>query len=225
MARYPVTQGQYTEVMGENPSYFQESAEDGESPEARPVEGVSWFDAVRFCNRLSETEGRTPSYRIHRPVEGTAAQPVVEWDRTADGYRLPTEAEWEYACRAETETAYSFGDDVTQLGDHAWFYENSERRTHAVGGKKPNGWGLYDFHGNVWEWCWDWYEDEKVTADKRVTFADPVGPPSGSWRILRGGAFSKGPRNLRSADRARDPPDGRGRDVGFRCARGSVRQP
>lgn len=237
MAKYPVTQGQYTEVMGENPSYFQEPAEDGEvragppveqvSWFGRPVEQVSWFDAVRFCNRLSEREGLTPSYRIQEPREGREAQPIVEWDRAADGYRLPTEAEWEYACRAGTETTYSFGDDESQLGDHAWFGSNSEQRTHTVGKKKPNGWGLHDLHGNVWEWCWDWHDSYEVTndSDNGVTRTDPVGPPSGGWRVLRGGAFDSGPWFLRAADRDWFRPELQGRSLGFRCVRGSVRQP
>lgn len=227
MAKYPVTQGQYTEVMGENPSHFQEPAEDGERRAGRPVESVSWFDAVRFCNRLSEREGLTPSYRIQEPREETNAQPIVEWDRAADGYRLPTEAEWEYACRAGTETTYSFGDDESQLGDHAWFQGNSKNRTHTVGEKKPNGWDLHDLHGNVWEWCWDWYESYKVTndSDKSVTWTDPVGPPSGGRRVLRGGSFCFEPRNLRAAGRHRIGPEDQFRVIGFRCVRGSVRQP
>ncbi|HNN95092.1 MAG TPA: formylglycine-generating enzyme family protein [Pseudomonadota bacterium] len=227
MGKYPVTQGQYTEVMDQNPSHFQEPAEDGESRAGRPVEQVSWFDAVRFCNRLSEREGCTLCYRIQEPAEGTGAEPLVEWDQAADGYRLPTEAEWEYACRAGTETAYSFGDDAAQLGDYAWFAENSAGRTHAVGEKKPNGWGLHDLHGNVWEWCWDWYQSYKVTSDKDtlVTLTHPIGPPSGSWRVLRGGSFGREPGSLRAANRGSYVPEVRDGDLGFRCVRGSVRQP
>mgnify|MGYP000721096680 CR=1 FL=1 len=227
MAKYPVTQGQYADVMGTNPSRFQEPAEDGEKRAGLPVERVSWFDAVRFCNRLSEREGRTPCYRIREPLEGTEAQPEVEWDRAADGYRLPTEAEWEYACRAGTETAYSFGDNYAQLGEHAWFAGNSENHTHSVGAKRPNDWGLHDLHGNVWEWCWDWHDSYNVTNDKDtgVTLTDPVGPPSGSERVLRGGSFNLEPWFLRAAFRDWFRPEGRFRVVGFRCVRGSVRQP
>lgn len=227
MAKYPVTQAQYAKVMGENPSLYQGPAAVDERLEEWPVEQVSWFDAARFCNRLSEREGRVPCYRIREPAEGTPAQPKVEWDRAADGYRLATEAEWEYACRAGTNTAYSFGDDETQLGDHAWFRGNSDKVPHDVGEKKFNGWGLYDLHGNVWEWCWDWYEDYKVITDKDVgaTLQDPAGPPSGSERVLRGGSFSSVPRDLRTAVRGRSEPEDRDRVIGFRCVRGSVRQP
>lgn len=227
MAKYPVTQRQYAEVLGKNPSRYQEPTEDGERPEDRPVEMVSWFDAVRFCNRLSEREGLAASYSIREPAEGTEAQPVVEWDRAANGYRLPTEFEWEYACRAGTETTYSFGDDETQLGDYAWFAGNSADRPHSVGKKKPNSWGLHDLHGNVFEWCGDWYEPNNVTHDSnnRVTLTNPDGPLWGSERVLRGGSFSFGPRVLRTASRHRLPPVNRYRGVGFRCVRGSVRQP
>ncbi len=195
MAKYPVTQKLYQEVMEQSPSYFK-----GDS---LPVETVSWFDAVRFCNKLSERVGLRPCYRVVEPAprktEGeeaqAEAQPDVEWDQTANGYRLPTEAEWEYACRAGTETAYGFGDDPAQLGEYAWFEGNSESRTHEVGTKKANGWGLHDLHGNVWEWCWDWRGEYQVTDDndKSVSLVCPVGPPSGDWRVLRGGSFATGP--------------------------------
>ena len=227
MAKVPVTQKLYQEVMEQSPSYFK-----GES---LPVETVDWFDAVRFCNKLSERVGLRPCYRIVEPApkktEGeeaqAEAQPDVEWDQTADGYRLPTEAEWEYACRAGTKTAYSFGDDAVPLGEYAWFDGNSENRTHEVGRKKPNGWGLSDLYGNVWEWCWDWYGEYQVSSDndKSVSLVCPIGPPSGAGRVLRGGSFAYEPRFLRSADRYRVEPTIRYQDRGFRCVRGSGRQP
>jgi formylglycine-generating enzyme required for sulfatase activity len=193
------------------------------SAEDRPVDSVSCFDAVRFCNRLSEKAGRKPCYRITEPEAGSDAAPQVEWDREADGYRLPTEAEWEYACRAGTETAYSFGDDAAQLGEYAWFEVNSERHTHEVGTKKPNGWGLHDLHGNVWEWCWDWYEDYQLTPDndKSVSQVCPIGPPTGDRRVLRGGSFAFEPVELRSAARGWFLPEDRMQAWGFRCVRGA----
>ncbi|MBL9043684.1 MAG: formylglycine-generating enzyme family protein [Myxococcales bacterium] len=211
MAKYPATQKLYQEVMGENPSYFK-----GES---LPVEQVSWFDAVRFCNKLSERVGLKPCYRI----EETGAEPDVEWDRTADGYRLPTEAEWEYACRAGTKTAFSFGDDLAQIGEYAWFDGNSEMQTHEIGTKKSNGRGLHDLHGNVREWCWDRYGDYPVTSDndKSVSLVCPIGPPSGYMRVLRGGSFRVGPGYLRSASRHGSGPGYQGGSLGFRCVRGT----
>jgi len=124
----------------------------------RPVETVSWDDAQEFCRRLSQKTGMT--------------------------FRLPTETEWEYACRAGTTTAYSFGSDPARLVDYAWFDDNAGRSTHPVATKKPNAWGLHDMHGNVWEWCADWYGDYPSGA---VT--DPQGPRSGSDRVLRGGSW------------------------------------
>jgi len=118
---------------------------------------VSWEDAVEFCRKLSEL-----------PAERAAGF----------AYRLPTEAEWEYACRAGTTTAYSFGDDSAELGEYAWYAENSGGRTQPVGQKKPNPWGLYDMHGNVWEWCQDWH-----AAYPTGSVTDPTGPSSGSFRV------------------------------------------
>ena len=154
-----------------------------------PVERVSWDDAVEFCRKLSEKEG-------------------VE-------YRLPTEAEWEYACRAGTTTVYSFGDDVSELGRYGWFSSNSGGTTHPVGGKRPNAWGLYDMHGNVFEWCQDWYGDYPSGS---VT--DPTGPASGDLRVLRGGSFSFQTSYVRSANRYYGfRPGFRNLNLGFRPAR------
>jgi len=230
MAKYPVTQKLYQEVMEQSPSHFK-----GDS---LPVEQLSWFDAVRFCNKLSDRVGLQPCYRIVEPQQGKGkptdgeeaqaeAQPEVEWDQMANGYRLPTEAEWEYACRAGTETAYGFGDDPAQLGEYAWFNGNSKGRTHEVGMKKANGWDLHDLHGNVWEWCWDWYAAYQVTDDndKSVSLICPIGPLSGEGRVLRGGSFDGEPWFLRSALRDGGVPVFRNRGWGFRCVRGSERQP
>jgi formylglycine-generating enzyme required for sulfatase activity len=128
-------------------------------------------------------------------------------------YRLPTEAEWEYACRAGSKSAYSFGESSKSLGDYAWFGGNSNGQTHPVGEKKANAWGLYDMHGNVWEWCSDWYGDYPKGA-----VSDPVGIREGSYRVLRGGCWSNEAANCRSANRVRITPDDRNDYLGFRLA-------
>jgi len=207
MSATQVTQGLYREILGESPSNFTGDDE-------LPVEQVSFVDAARFCNKLSERVGLAPCYQI----EGDA----VTWDERAQGYRLPTEAEWEYACRAGSETAYCFGDDPKQLDEYAWYGGNSESRTHAVGRKRPNAWGLFDLHGNVWEWCWDWYQTYKMTNDTRD---NPIGPATDVRRVLRGGSFLVEPQSLRSALRDGFEPTVRFWFIGFRCVRGSRRQP
>ena len=184
-----VTQEQYQKVMGTNPSQFQ-------GPQ-NPVEKVSWTDAVEFCGKLSAM-----------PAEKTAGHV----------YRLPTEAEWEYACRSGTTTAYSFGDDASRLGDYGWFKGNSDSSTHPVGEKKPNAWGLYDMHGGVWEWCQDRYG-----AYPSGSATDPTGATSGSFRVLRGGGWINGARGCRSAIRYWGTPEGRGNDLGFRVLRSSIK--
>jgi formylglycine-generating enzyme required for sulfatase activity len=151
-----------------------------------PVDSVSWEDAVDFCKKLSEKTGKK--------------------------VRLPTEAEWEYACRAGTKTRFSFGDDDTGLCDYAWYTANSESKTHSVGEKKPNAWGLYDMHGNVWEWCSDYGAHSYANA-KNV---DPQGPASGSTRVLRGGRWRSTPRFCWSAFRFRYDPGVRSSYYGFR---------
>ena len=166
LGSHEVTQGEYDKVMGNNPSAFKGAK--------NPVEKVSWEDAVSFCKRLSEL-----------PEEKAAGR----------AYRLPTEAEWEYACRAGSTTSYCFGDTAELLGEFAWFKESA---THPVGEKKPNRWGLYDMHGNVFEWCQDWYGPYPSGAA-----TDPKGPSGGSYRVYRGGSSYNDAGLCRSALRLR----------------------
>jgi len=171
-----VTQGQWRAVMGSEP-WRHEGLEDDQCGDDFPAVYVSWHDAVLFCETLTGLERETGRL--------TATQ----------SYRLPTEAEWEYACRAGTTTAYSFGDDPEQLGEYGWFGENSGGKLHPVAQKKPNPWGLFDMHGNVWEWCADWYDGTLAGGD------DPVGRAAGASRVLRGGDWSLGASFCRSAYR------------------------
>jgi formylglycine-generating enzyme required for sulfatase activity len=194
----PVTQGQYRLIVGTNPSSFK-GAED------LPVESITWHEAVAFCNTLSEREGLKPFYH-----SGSGAH------LGGDGYRLPTEAEWEYACRTGSTTRFSFGDDEASLGEHAWFSGNSGSQTHPVGQKHPNAWGLYDMHGNVWEWCEDWYEANYYAKSPD---ADPLCLSGASGHVVRGGCWSRAPRFARSAYRVSGSPEARSDGLGFRLAR------
>jgi formylglycine-generating enzyme required for sulfatase activity len=198
MAVTPVTAGLYNEVMQRG----------SVSPEQErlPAVDVTWYDAIDFCNRLSIREGYRPCYRRR------FRRWMCDW--RADGYRLPTEAEWEYACRAGTATRYAFGDDPERLENYAWFSGDAFRQVQAVGQKWPNRWGLYDMHGNVWEWCWDWYG-----AYGSGAAVNPVGPASGFSRVVRGGSFFDPPVFLRSAFRFIVQPEVRVEYGGFRCVR------
>jgi formylglycine-generating enzyme required for sulfatase activity len=160
-----------------------------------PVEMVTWFDAQAFCKKLSQLTGKT--------------------------YRLPTEAEWEYACRAGTETQFSFGDDESQLGDYAWFDGNSNSATHPVGQKQPNPWGIYDMHGNVWEWCADQYHESYATKSDNIKENGSIAWADNnitnqSSRILRGGSWFHIPVKSRSASREKYDADDGFNDIGFR---------
>lgn len=158
-----------------------------------PVDQVSWEDAVEFCKKLSDL----PEEKKVGPI-----------------YRLPTEAEWEYACRAGSKTAFNFGESAKSLGDYAWFGDNSGTQTHPVGEKKPNAWGLYDMLGNVGEWCSDWYGEYPKGA-----VSDPTGPRGGSCRVNRGAFWgSMGSRTGRSANRTGYDPSVRNSGLGFRVA-------
>ena len=167
---------------------------------------------MKFCNALSVKEGLDPYYTIN------GASVSI---KGGTGYRLPTEAEWEYACRAGSTGKYTFGDDASKLDDYAWHDGNSKvggsYTTHPVGGKQANAFGLYDMHGNVWEWCGDWY-DENYYANTS-SYIDPKGANTGTSGVLRGGSYLNGPVDLRCANRNGLDPANRNGDIGVRLAR------
>jgi formylglycine-generating enzyme required for sulfatase activity len=205
-----VTQAEYQLVMGKNPSLF--SAQGafggsvaGQDTREHPVENVGWDEAAAFCDKLSERQGLKPYYR-----SGENAQSSME------GYRLPTEAEWEYACRAGGQARYSFGDDAARLGDYAWFAGNAADKTHPVGQKRANALGLYGMHGNVCEWCRDGYDSEYYRASSA---ANPSGPSLTTDRVFRGGSWASDARSSRSANRNGGAPGDRYGYLGFRVAR------
>ena len=182
LGMYQVTQKQWVEVMGSNPSGFK--------GDDLPVESVSWNDVQEFIKKLNHMEG-------------------------TDKYRLPSEAEWEYACRAGTTTRYYFGDGESKLGDYAWYRENSGSKTHPVGQKKPNPWGLYDMYGNVWEWCQDmWHDGYSAPSDGSAWECR-----SSSYRVIRGGSLGNGVGYCRSAIRRLSVPGSRNNSIGFRVLR------
>ena len=184
IGRYPVTQAQYAAVTGQSPSAY--------AAAQSPVENVSWMDAVRFCNMLSRAAGLGSCYAIDE--DGISATLAAG----SNGYRLPTEAEWEYACRAGTN-----GPRYGELVDIAWYRDNSQGRTHEVGQKQANGWGLHDTLGNVWEWCADQYDPEVY----------------GPYRVFRGGGWSDLERGCLATNRRRSHPTFAIDDLGFRVAR------
>lgn len=204
MDRCEVTQAAYEKHVIGNPSKYKDPK--------NPVERVRWVEAALYCNARSTEEGLKPCYN-----EDTFA-----CDMSANGYRLPTEAEWEYAARAGTSDDYSFGSDQQKLGDFAWFKENANERTHPVGKKRPNPWGLYDIYGNVGEWCQDTYDGKFYVASPEK---NPCGATSGPQRTLRGGSFSSDAAHCRSATRAGEAPGNFADacfarpDIGFRCVR------
>ena len=202
VAKYELTMGLYQSLMDEDKSDFKGCGK------RCPVNKLTWYEAVEFCNRLSKREGLEPAYRI----EGKS----VTWDRTSKGYRLPTEAEWEYACRAGTTTEYNTGDTKDDLKRAGWFKGNSITSVHRVGQKEPNAWGLYDMHGNVWEWCWDWYDKEGY-SDREVV--DPSGPDKGLDRVTRGGSYGDIHLHCRSSLRANGDPNIRRSTMGMRVFR------
>ncbi|MSU22034.1 MAG: formylglycine-generating enzyme family protein [Pedosphaera sp.] len=194
IGKYEVTQGDYANLMGKNPSHFQDDPN-------RPVEKVSYFDAVAYCSALTQRE--------------------VQAARLPSGYeyRLPSEAEWEYACRAGTTNLFSFGDAATEADQYAWTGEISEAKTHPIGQKRPNPWGLYDIHGNVWEWCLDWFGNYPAEDVQ-----DPLGPSQGKGKVFRGGGWNNDVEFARSANRFAMAPSSGIHFVGFRVALSSTKR-
>ena len=192
-----VTQGLYFAVKGTNPSRFTECGPDC------PVEYVSWDDAISFANKLSKKQGLKPCYTFDKGD--------VVWDiQTCSGWRLPTEAEWEYMARGGKETLYAGGTAIDKLG---WIKSNSEDQTHPVAQKKPNAYGLYDMSGNVFEWVWDNYGNYTEVAE------NPLGPKNGSERVCRGGGWNLGAKFARASRRMHDDPSMKSGFVGFRLVR------
>ena len=184
LGAYEVNQEQYEKVMGNNPSEFKGAK--------NPVEMVTYEDAVHYCKKLSE---------------------LAEEKAAGREYKLPTEAEWEYACRVGSNTAFHFGDIEESLLEYAWFAKNAGGKTNLVGEKKSNARGLYDMHGNVCEWCQDWYADYPSSATN-----DPQGPNGGTYKVVRGGGWLNGAGRCRSAFRSWRGPSNRDLSLGFRVA-------
>ncbi|WP_461253943.1 formylglycine-generating enzyme family protein [Treponema sp. R8-4-B8] len=222
MGNYEVMQEQWVAVMGNNPSSFTSSPAYEEVQGNLPVVGVSWYDALVFCNKLSMREGLRPAYIISGSTDPTVWGSVPTsnnstWDAVqivdgSNGYRLPTEAQWEYAAKGGNGSpgnyTYSGSDTV---GDVAWYSDNSDSKTHEAGKKAPNGLGLYDMSGNVWEWCWDWYGDYSSGAQN-----NPTGVGFGSSRVLRGGSWHRSAEDVRSTYRTGIYPNSWSDSLGFR---------
>ncbi|HAW09453.1 MAG TPA: hypothetical protein DCW42_09925 [Bacteroidetes bacterium] len=195
MSIYEINQFVYEQVMGTNPSIVKDHK--------LPVDSVNWIDAIQFCNKLSEIDGLTPAYQFFGEN--------VTWNVETDGWRLPTESEWEYACRAGTQGEYS-GDWI--LDDLGWYNMNSGMHSHPSGRKTGNLWGLFDMNGNLWEWCWDFYADDYYNNSSGT---DPKGPDSGSRHVARGGSWNEGNIFARSSNRSY--PDNSLQSTGFRIVR------
>jgi len=229
MSKYQVTQAQWTAVMGKTIVELQALATSSTTDYGRgdnyPVYYVSWYDAIVFCNKLSLLEGLEPVYSIsgktnpsdwgNIPTSSNSTWDAVVMNKK-NGYRLPTEAEWEYACRAGTTKAYNTGDTISN--NTGWYSNNSGSKTHEVGLKSANAWGLHDMHGNVYELCWDWYNSSYYSSSPAN---DPTGAVTGSYRVSRGGYWNSNGQSLRSAERNSNNPTYRNYSIGIRLVRSS----
>jgi sulfatase modifying factor 1 len=202
MDRYEVTQEQYGKFPLPDPSHFK-------NPK-HPTEQMNWTDAALYCNERSRAEG----------LEACYDEETWQCNFQANGYRLPTEAEWEYACRAGTDGECFFGGAARKLKDYVWFAQDSGNKTHPVGQKKPNPWGLFDMYGNVAEWCNDFYSRNYY---RQSPAKNPKGPSEGKERVLRGGAWNSSASSCRSSYRVGDPSINdtclASDAIGFRCVR------
>ena len=209
IGKYELTQKEWVEVMGSNPSYYK-----GDN---LPVESITWYNAIDYCNKRSVKEGLTPCYSINgntSPSSWSSGTIVCNWN--ADGYRLPTEAEWEYAAHGGNKGIgykYSGSNKLKEVGGYK---NNSDEKTHPVGDKKSNELGIYDMSGNVWEWCWDWYNEDYYSSSPQN---NPKGPESGSYRVRRGGGYYSCGYDCRVAYRVISDPSNLNNYLGVRLVR------
>jgi formylglycine-generating enzyme required for sulfatase activity len=229
-----VTQELFNAVMGNNPSTFTSGAASDETQNRRPVETVRWYDAIAFCNKLSLANGKEPVYSVSGvtdwstltygsiPTSDNTTWNAATWDKSKNGYRLPTEMEWMWAAMGADKSvqpnttgyvkAFAGSTGSNSIGDYAWYSDNSDSKTREVGKKTANEVGLKDLSGNVWEWCWEWYSDSYPTGET----TDYDGADSGTYRAQRGGSWHNSAFNCAVSDRSNGNPGLRNSDLGFR---------
>ena len=212
ISKYEVTHKQWIAIMESNPGNFFEC-------EKCAVERVNWYDAILFCNTLSKLSGYTPFYKVDKTLDESNHNfyDHMKWKVTiqegANGYRLPTEAEWELAAANQSDYQYAGSDDASEV---AWTLSNSDGSPHPVGQKMPNKYGLYDMSGNFWEWCYDWYSPDYYATDEN---SNPQGPEEGQLRVIRGGGWMSHAIHARTRNRDRDAADNKNNFTGFRIVR------